>query len=71
MKLQFVRSTSPTNNTCPTLFTTDRGTVIVQGYVVVDPEALSQMDIPEGETCVEVPMALLEEMRGAFADAAR
>ncbi|WP_371783899.1 hypothetical protein [Streptosporangium subroseum] len=69
MKLQFVRSTSPTNNTCPTLFTTDRETVIVQGYVVTDPEALSQMDIPEGETCVEVPLALLEELREVFANA--
>ena len=69
MKLQFVRSTSPTNNTCPTLFTTDRGTVIVQGYVVTDAEALAQMDIPEGETCVEVPVALLEELREVFANA--
>lgn len=66
VKLQFVRTTSPTQNTCPTLFRTDRGTVVVQGYVVTDAEALSQMDIPEGETCVKVPIELLAEV---FADA--
>jgi hypothetical protein len=71
MRLQFVRSTSPTQNTCPTLFVTDRGTVIVQGYIVTDSEALGQMTIPEGETCVEVPMALLEEMREVLSNAAR
>ncbi|WP_204046421.1 hypothetical protein [Acrocarpospora phusangensis] len=69
MRLTFIRTTSPTANTCPTLFKTDRGTVIVQGYVVTDEEALSQMNIPEGETAVEVPMELLEELRETFANA--
>ncbi len=43
----------PTNS--PTLYKTDRGSWIVQGWVVTDPEALGQMGIPEGETCVEIP----------------
>jgi hypothetical protein len=43
----------PTNS--PTLYKTDRGSWIVQGWVVTDPEALTQMGIPEGETCVEIP----------------
>lgn len=29
-------------------------------YVVTDPEALSQMRVPEGETVVEVPKSLMK-----------
>lgn len=25
------------------------------GWVVTDPEALAQMDVPDGEACVEIP----------------
>jgi hypothetical protein len=34
MKLQFVCSTSPTNNTGPDPLTTGRGTLIIQGHGV-------------------------------------
>lgn len=43
----------PTNS--PTLYKTDRGSWIVQGWVVDDPEVLARMGIPDGETCVEIP----------------
>lgn len=43
----------PTNS--PTLYRTDRGSWIVQGWVVADAEVLEQMGIPDGETCVEIP----------------
>jgi hypothetical protein len=43
----------PTNS--PTLYKTDRGSWIVQGWVVTDPDVLARMGIPEGETCVEIP----------------
>ncbi len=43
----------PTNS--PTLYKTDRGSWIVQWWVVTDPEALAHMGIPAGETCVEIP----------------
>jgi hypothetical protein len=43
----------PTNS--PTLYKTDRGSWIVQGWVVTDSEVLTQMGIPEGEACVEIP----------------
>jgi hypothetical protein len=33
----------------------------VQGYVITDPERLAQLDLPEGETAVMVPAAVLEE----------
>ncbi|MFI1241478.1 hypothetical protein [Nocardia salmonicida] len=42
----------------PTLYKTDTGW-IVQGWVVTDPQILAQMDIPEGESCVEIPDRLV------------
>ena len=39
----------------PTLYKTDRGSWVIQGYVVTDPEALSAIKLPEGETVVEIP----------------
>ena len=38
----------------PTLYRTDRGSWVIQGWVVTDPEALTAMKIPDGETCVEI-----------------
>ncbi|HVQ99708.1 MAG TPA: hypothetical protein VMS16_13040, partial [Mycobacterium sp.] len=43
----------------PTLYRTDRRSWVVQGLVVTDPDALAVMDIPEGETCVEIPDRLI------------
>ncbi|MBZ9644454.1 hypothetical protein K8369_35005 [Streptomyces sp. PSKA30] len=36
---------------------TPQGTCIVEGKVVTDAEALSQVSVPHCETCVEVPEA--------------
>ncbi|MFC8520133.1 hypothetical protein [Streptomyces sp. NPDC057257] len=53
----------------PIMILTPGGTCVVQGLEVTDPEALSQMEIPDYESVVEVPKAtitaLLEEPRGA------
>jgi hypothetical protein len=46
-------------NGSPTVYRTDRGTWVVQGWAVTDGEALAQMDIPAGETCVEIPDRLV------------
>jgi len=43
------------DGTCPTIYDTDRGTVVVQGYVVTD----SDVTPPEGEALVEIPAELL------------
>ena len=59
MQIKFLGKVS-TPNDSPTLFETDRGTLLVQGYLVTDPEALSQMRIPDGETVVEVPKELMK-----------
>ena len=65
MKITYIRDTSPTRDTCPTLRRTDRGTYLVQGYVVSDPEALAELNIPEGEAVVEVPAELFPEIDDA------
>ncbi|MGC5401550.1 hypothetical protein ACPXCP_38165 [Streptomyces sp. DT20] len=50
------------NGTCPTLWgTEDTKDYVVQGYAITDPERLAQLDLPEGETAVVVPAAVLEE----------
>lgn len=60
MKLRFLGTTSKDGD-CPTLYATDRGTIVVQGYQVTDPEALDQLrDVLPGETFVEVPRELLK-----------
>lgn len=46
-------NSNPTNS--PTLYKTDRGSWLVQGWIVTDEDALKQMGIPAGETVVEIP----------------
>jgi hypothetical protein len=44
----------------PTLFATDRDTLVVQGYIIKDRQTLADIgEIPEGETVVEIPRELL------------
>ncbi len=69
VRLTFVAkdpNSNPTNS--PTLYRTDRGSWLVQGFVVTDPDALAEMDIPEGESVVEIPDRMIqfftEEGRG-------
>ncbi|MGH3735374.1 MAG: hypothetical protein ACRDT6_07085 [Micromonosporaceae bacterium] len=62
MKLTRLRGSCSPNEVCPTLYATDRGTFIVQGFVVDDPEALTALDLPPGESAVEIPLSLLPEV---------
>ncbi|WP_274915155.1 hypothetical protein [Streptomyces sp. WZ-12] len=49
------------NGTCPTLWAkTTTNDYVVQGYAISDPEELAQLDLPEGETAVRIPAAVLE-----------
>ena len=51
------------DGTCPSLFLTDRGTYVVQGSIVTDPQALTAMNLPAHETAVEVPAELLNAIK--------
>ncbi len=56
MRLTLVGVDPDSNPTgSPTVYRTNRDSWLVQGWVVTDPEALAQMNIPEGETAVEIP----------------
>lgn len=63
MKIGFVDTTS--NDTgCPTVFVTERGTLVIQGTTVTDPDALATMNargngMPDHESAVEIPAELL------------
>lgn len=60
MRLTFIGKDPGSNPTgSPTVYRTDRESWVVQGWVVTDAAALAQMDIPEGETCVEIPDRML------------
>ncbi|MFF0794626.1 hypothetical protein [Streptomyces spiralis] len=62
MKLRFL-GTNSTSGDCPTLYATDRDSYIVQGWQLFANELLMQLDIPEGETAVEVPTDLFEHLK--------
>ena len=60
MRLTLIGKDPASNPTgSPTVYRTDRGSWVVQGWVVTDHEALARMDIPEGEACVEIPDRML------------
>ncbi|MEU4237358.1 hypothetical protein [Actinoplanes sp. NPDC026619] len=42
---------------CPTVYRTDRGTLVVQGYTVTANDV--DVDLPAGEQLVEIPAELL------------
>lgn len=61
MELRFLGSTSD-GGACPNLYETDRGTIVVQGSRVTDPDALAILrarGLPDHETAVEIPRELL------------
>ena len=63
MRLQFLGSDSDVRR-CPTLYATDRGTYVVQGWTVTDPEALGDLrHVLEGESFVEIPRKVLDFAR--------
>ncbi|WP_214109984.1 hypothetical protein [Acrocarpospora catenulata] len=59
MRLRFL-ATSSNAGSCPSLYETDTGEIVVQGYRLTDEEALGQLrDVLPGETFVVVPRSLL------------
>lgn len=39
----------------PAVYRTDQGTWIIQGRTITAPDILEQMNVPAGETAVEIP----------------
>ncbi len=62
MRITYLRDSSPTSRTCPTLYLTDRATFIVQGKLVVDPRIVRSFFLLHNEAIVEVPARLLVEV---------
>jgi hypothetical protein len=61
MRLTFIGKDPESNPTgSPTVFRTDRQSWVVQGWAVTDPATLAQMDIPPGESCVEIPDRMIQ-----------
>jgi hypothetical protein len=61
MQLRFLGKVTEGGNS-PTLFDTDQNMYLIQGWVVDDPETLSQLALPNGETAVIVPKALMNHL---------
>lgn len=61
MRLRFLgKNSTPTNS--PTLYATDQGSYVVQGWIVTDPDILAQVEVSDDETLVEIPPALLTNL---------
>ena len=70
MRLTFIAKDPGSNPTgSPTLYRTDRQSWVVQGWAVTDPQALAQMDIPAGESAVEIPDRMIQFFRQEGRDA--
>lgn len=61
MKLKFLgKNSTPTNS--PTLYATDQDSYVVQGWIVTNAATLDRLTVPDDETIVEVPAALLDHL---------
>lgn len=63
MRVRFL-GTDSQNGGSPTLYETDRGTVVVRGYAITDEQALRDLGaVPAGEIDIEVPVELLRFLK--------
>lgn len=61
MKLRFL-GTETSGGQSPTLYATDQGSYVVQGWTVTDTGILSKLDLAEDETLVEVYARLMTHL---------
>jgi RNase P/RNase MRP subunit p29 len=59
MQLEQISGPHCVGKSCPTIYKSDRGTIVVQGYVVDEPH---NAVLAANESLVEIPAALLAEM---------
>lgn len=66
MSLRIIGNTGGCNaGTCPTVYETDSGDLLVQGFIVEDPGIIDELgDLPRGEGVVRVPRELLISLVG-------
>ena len=57
--MQLTKLVGCQGNSCPAVYETDRGTLVVQGAIVAD----ADVPVPAGETLVEVPRELLASLQ--------
>ncbi|AHH98443.1 hypothetical protein GCM10010174_70360 [Kutzneria viridogrisea] len=65
MKLTHIATESGKTG-CPSFFSTDRGTYVVQGWRITDAEAraaLQERGLPDHEDAIEIPAALVQRIR--------
>jgi len=63
MRLTFLaKDTGSNGGQSPTFYRTDKGTYVIQGWKVHDPEALATLNLPDHESAVEVPANLVEQI---------
>jgi hypothetical protein len=67
MRLTFIGK-DPLSNPAgsPTVYVTDEGTLIMQGWVIAGGEAREGMKIPAGEDAVEIPIRMLPDILRGF-----
>ncbi len=63
MRLTLLRSTCDVGRICPNINATDRGTYVVQGYLVTDFDLSGDVVAPD-ESIIEVPLSLFPELAG-------
>lgn len=60
MKLEIIGNDSAcVGGHCPTVYLSDRGSLVIQGYRVNDP---LDFELPAGETVVEVPINIIKDL---------
>ncbi|GAA1891927.1 hypothetical protein GCM10009687_71470 [Asanoa iriomotensis] len=65
LDLRLLSTTGCTGGSCPTIYDSGRGTIIVQGYTV--PAEGSGVAVPAGEQLVEIPVDVLRNAVRAMA----
>jgi hypothetical protein len=66
MELTRIARACGSGDACPAGFTTDRGTAVIQGATLTAHDLPANITLPDGESAVEIPLALLEEMARAL-----
>ncbi|WP_455353571.1 hypothetical protein [Streptomyces sp. SYSU K217416] len=61
MKLRFLGKNS-TPGDSPTLYASDQDTYVIQGWKVYANDLLMRLDVPDGQTVIEVPTELFEHL---------